>query len=439
MNELQARIDALERELAKERRRYQRLRHTAEVRAGISERNKNLMYRAHKALQVEVDERRQTEARLREANAEAEAATRAKSTFMAHMSHELRTPLSGIRGMMELSHEDSAPGVRSLLDIGLAAVDDLREMLDRLFDLASIEADRMDLKPAPYCPAATVREACNVLLPLASRRLVEVQIHDDGLPPWVMGDAARLRQLVRNLTGNALKFTPATGEVDLLVDWFEDTLSVSVRDEGPGIPAERIDHIFDPFTRLDPDVSREAGGSGLGLTIARRMARSMGGDVVCRSDMGVGSTFTLTVAAPRCKARALTAVPPAPTGAGMVLLVEDNPVNQLFVRTAVQRLGYNVTVVGDAPEAVDAIRTERFDLVLLDCQLPTRSGYSVARDVAAMGLQRRPVLVALTALARAQDRQRALATMDDYISKPVSIQTLAEVLRRHLGASQTAG
>ena len=337
--------------------------------------------------------------------------------------------------MMELAHDDSEEGVRELLDIGLAAVDDLREMLDRLLDLASIEADRLELKPEPYCPGATVREACNVLVPLASRRLIEVRIHDDGLPPWVMGDASRLRQLVRNLTGNALKFTPAAGGVDLLVDWFDDLLTVTVRDEGPGIPPERIDHIFDPFTRLDPAVSRDSGGSGLGLTIARHIARSMGGDVVCRSAVGVGSTFTLSVAAPRCGARVLTSVERLPIGAGRVLIVEDNPVNQLFVRTAVQRLGYEATVVGDAPEAVDAIRTERFDLVLLDCQLPTRSGYSVARDVAAMGLTRRPVLVALTALARAQDRQRALATMDDYISKPVSIQTLAEVLGRHLSAS----
>jgi signal transduction histidine kinase len=435
MADLADRIQELEHELAKEKRRYERLQHTAEVRAGISERNKNMMYRAHRALQLEVEERKETERRLREAHAAAEAATQAKSTFLAHMSHELRTPLSGIRGMMELASDDSAPKVTELLDIGLAAVDDLREMLDRLLDLASIEADRMELKPAPFRPAETVREACNVLVPLASRRLINVRIHDDGLPPWVRGDASRLRQLVRNLTGNALKFTPSGAGVDLEVDWFEDTLSVTIRDEGPGIPAERIDHIFEPFTRLDPAVSRDSTGSGLGLTIARHIARSMGGDVTCQSTVGQGSTFTLAVAAPRCEPVEESQGIPTLRGVGRVLIVEDNQVNQLFVRTAVERLGYEATVVGDAPEAVAAIQTEGFDLVLLDCQLPTRSGYSVARDVAAMALTRRPILVALTALARAQDRQRALATMDDYISKPVSIRTLAEVLGRHLGAN----
>ena len=398
---------------------------------------------------------------------EAEAANQAKSAFLANMSHEIRTPMTAILGFAEalLEDESVAPASAEQRDAlhtirrnGLH----LLEIINEILDLARIEAGQMTLQVAECRPAALVEEVAGSLGHRAREKGLAMRVELAGDVPAVIGtDAQRLRQILVNLVGNAIKFT-MQGEVRVAVlptvRSAEPALSFEVSDTGIGIPPEQQCRIFEPFQQVDGTHARVFGGTGLGLAICRRLAELLGGTLKVRSEVGVGSCFTLVLpvhsACPCAPGPAGSVAagdkPAAPAEArvaGRVLLAEDGPDNQRLFSHILGRAGAEVVLAGNGQEAVEAIDAARaqgrpFDLVLMDMQMPVLDGYAATRQLRAQGYEL--PIIALTAHAMAGDRQRCLvAGCDDYVSKPITraslLQTVQEWLKRSRSAVPAAG
>jgi signal transduction histidine kinase/CheY-like chemotaxis protein len=383
----------------------------------------------------------------------AEHSNAAKTRFLASVSHELRTPLNGIIGMTQLVAVEPLSALqRQRLDVLRHSAEHLVTVIGDLLDLSRIEFDRIELNPQPTLIAQTVRDVTDLLQPVAEEHgLGFGVVFDLGLPAAALMDASRVKQVLHNLIGNALKFT-AHGSVGLAVSMTDGQLRFRVNDSGEGIPADAIERIFDAFEQ-GPSVTAPArSGAGLGLTISRRLARAMGGDVSCRSIPGIGTTFEFTIAfrpssktpPPRrslseelAAAGESTATPVVRPG--RVLVVEDNEVNALVVRGMLEQMGVNAELALDGQKALARMGQTAYDLVLMDCQMPVLDGWEAtriwrAREMRLRQNQRVPI-VALTASAAAGERERCLdAGMDDYLSKPFSREALGELVDRYLVA-----
>ena len=382
-----------------------------------------------------------------EALALAQRHSEVKSQFLATMSHEMRTPLHGILGVARLLHADLPAGAAEAshrLALIEQSGEHLLELISDLLDFSKIEAGQLVLAREPLDLPALLDRSCAAMADSAREKHLTLQVRAGGLGPapvWVMGDASRLRQVLLNLIGNAIKFTERGG-VTVLARRSGERVTIEVQDSGIGVAEADRERIFDAFHQVENSFDRRFTGTGLGLTISRELARAMQGDLVCGSGAGPGATFTLT----------LTLTPTAPPqGApqarddgnaalrGTVLLAEDNEVNALVARAVLERAGLTVEVVSDG-EAALARCTESHppDLVLMDCQMPLMDGFEATRRIrafeSAQGRARMPV-VALTANAYEADRERCLAAgMDDHLSKPFRATELRAALRRHLAA-----
>lgn len=388
-------------------------------------------------------ERHQAEAELRRAKEAAEAGNRAKGEFLANVSHELRTPLNAIVGLTALMLEDPNTDAKERLGQVKASSEILLTLVDDLLDLSRVEAGRLELRESPFSPRDLMRTAIEPLTPRATARGLTFSIAvENTVPEGLIGDVGRLRQVLVNLTDNAIKFTDR-GSVEVRASgqpeadgWFQ--LVLSVRDTGVGIPDEKQTAIFLPFEQADGSASRRHGGVGLGLAIVARLAGLMGGRVSVESQVGVGSTFTfavpLVVAGDVLPPEGTRISPPA-RFSGRVLLAEDNPVNQAIARAMLEGRGVAVVVTADGQAALEALAANSFDLVLMDVQMPGMDGLEATRRlrVAEAGTGRRQLVVALTAHAMAGDREKCLAAgMDDYLTKPLLPATLDEILLRYL-------
>jgi len=403
----------------------------------------------------DVTERIELELLLTGARRHAENAARAKSEFLANMSHEIRTPMNGVLGFAELIlQDDLTPDHRRHTEMIVQSGRSMMMLLNDILDLSKVEAGQIDIDQAPVDLHTTLSECAALHRATAEKKGLRLdfgrrEAHegtDDELlqNPWVVTDALRLRQIVLNLIGNAVKFTECGG-VEIAY-WVEtDAFHLEVRDTGIGISASRIETIFAPFTQGESDTARRFGGTGLGLTISRQLANLLGGTITVESNAGEGSTFLLTLPATYIEAEQLEE-PAAPAvspqdlpQSARVLLVEDHDVNRLLGTEMLERCGQSVAIAHDGNEAIamvidSVMRGKPYDLVLMDIQMPGCDGYAATRAIRAEGITPDILpIVALTANAFPEDIAAARdAGMQAHLAKPLVFSDLARALGRWL-------
>ncbi|RZL28417.1 MAG: response regulator, partial [Sphingomonas sp.] len=396
------------------------------------------------------------EAEIKAARAEAEAASAAKAGFLANMSHEIRTPMNGVIGFAELLltselTDEQRRDASLIAESGRA----MMKLLNDILDLSKIEAGQLDVVTEPFDLPHAIKACGKLLTPSALQKQLSFAIVvEDKVPQMILGDALRIRQIVLNLLGNAIKFTEQGGvTVTVSIDdrMPEPRLLIKVADTGIGIAPERQASIFEEFVQADHSITRRYGGTGLGLAISNRLAKLMGGDITLMSVPGSGTTVTVSLPVntaalkPALPKAAQPTVTVAPRPA-RILLAEDHEVNQLLVRAMLARGGHDVTIVVDGQAAVDAIRASNgvgtpYDLVFMDMQMPVMDGLAATRAIRAMESPQnaRLPIIALTANAFSADLDTCReAGMDDHVAKPVAMETLLAAVARWSGHTAEA-
>jgi light-regulated signal transduction histidine kinase (bacteriophytochrome)/ActR/RegA family two-component response regulator len=376
-----------------------------------------------------------------------------KASFLANMSHEIRTPMNGILGMVQLlqnTRKDQQQ--QKYLDVIQRSGDSMLSIINDILDLSKIEAGRVDVEKLPFDLTAVVEGVLDLLRPRAEDKGVVLAAAYDARPPRTyLGDAFRLRQVLLNIVGNAVKFT-SVGRILISVRCQEQIqraapVVISVADTGIGIPADQLAQVFDKFHQADQSTTRKHGGTGLGLAISRELVELMGGTISLASTVDVGSTFTISLPLarsiePLSAARATEdllaasgahrATPVGPGGGRRILVAEDDLTNQIVIQAMLESQGLTVDIAESGVRALELLRARRYELILMDCHMPEMDGYeTTARIRSGQEPQQNIPIVALTASVLKEDRQRCLDVgMNDYLSKPIKMETLWQTLRK---------
>jgi signal transduction histidine kinase/ActR/RegA family two-component response regulator len=434
-------------------KRIQRERTARQAAERLLEEKSLALYNANLSLQAAAEQaerlivQRTTE--LSQALQTAKRASSAKSDFLANMSHEIRTPMNGIIGMTDLALDAATlEEAREHMAIVQRSAVSLLDIINDILDFSKIEAGKLNIEQIPFDLRQTVDDCLQVLMPRAHEKDLSMSCDcSTDVPTFVVGDPTRLRQVLINLIGNAIKFTKHGAiRIDVQVVDQHDAgiaLRFAVSDSGIGIPADKLDTIFEAFSQADASTTRHYGGTGLGLTITQRLVGLMGGSLAVHSQCGQGSEFHFTLPCRVAELPASAASQPRarqPAARALsVLLVEDHPINQILAIRLLEKWGHHVTVADNGEQALAALTQAgaRFDLVLMDMQMPVMGGIEATQRIRQMPEFQHLPIVAMTANAMLGDRELCMESgMNDYLSKPIDANEMADKLRAMFPASE---